>query len=78
MAKQVTGCSAAWLARYLGVVEVVGSNPASPTQIKIARSIRLPRAVFFIVYPGIAKIFDGYSLGCILAKVSGLGERLLD
>ncbi len=26
-----SGCSAAWLARYLGVVEVVGSNPASPT-----------------------------------------------
>ena len=26
-----SGCSAAWLACYLGVVEVVGSNPASPT-----------------------------------------------
>ena len=26
-----TGCSAAWLARHLGVVEVAGSNPVSPT-----------------------------------------------
>ena len=26
-----SGRSAAWLARYLGVVEVVGSNPAGPT-----------------------------------------------
>ena len=25
-----SGRSAAWLARYLGVVEVVGSNPAGP------------------------------------------------
>ena len=28
---QSTGRSAAWLARHLGVVEVVGSNPAGPT-----------------------------------------------
>ena len=26
-----SGCGAAWLARLLGVQEVVGSNPASPT-----------------------------------------------
>jgi deoxyribonuclease IV len=29
-AKGLSGRSAAWLARYLGVVEVVGSNPAGP------------------------------------------------
>ena len=28
-----SGCSAAWLARLLGVQEVVGSNPAAPTQL---------------------------------------------
>ena len=27
---ETSGRSAAWLARYLGVVEVVGSNPAGP------------------------------------------------
>src|SRR5690606_7005215 len=28
---EATGCSAAWLARHTGGVEVAGSNPASPT-----------------------------------------------
>ena len=27
-----SGCGAVWLARYLGVVEAVGSNPATPTK----------------------------------------------
>lgn len=34
-----SGCSAAWLARYLGVVEVVGSNPAS----QIFRNPMIPK-----------------------------------
>ncbi len=29
--KRVSGCGAAWLARLLGVQEVPGSNPGSPT-----------------------------------------------
>ena len=31
----LTGCSAAWLARLLGVQEVVGSNPAIPTNFVV-------------------------------------------
>ncbi len=27
----MSGCGAAWLACYLGVVEAAGSNPATPT-----------------------------------------------
>lgn len=30
-----SGRSAAWLARYLGVVEVVGSNPAGPIELEM-------------------------------------------
>ena len=35
-----SGRSAAWLARYLGVVEVVGSNPAGPIFLAIRPNIR--------------------------------------
>ena len=35
-----SGRSAAWLARYLGVVEVVGSNPAGPIKNKPLSSQR--------------------------------------
>lgn len=31
---KTSGCSAAWLARLLGVQEVVGSNPASPIRLR--------------------------------------------
>ncbi len=27
----MSGCGAVWLARYLGVVEVAGSSPVTPT-----------------------------------------------
>lgn len=45
----VSGCSAAWLARYLGVVEVVGSNPAS--QIFKNPMILKESSGFFVCMP---------------------------
>ena len=32
----VSGCGAAWLARLLGVQEVPGSNPGSPTKYSVS------------------------------------------
>ena len=29
----MSGCGAVWLARYLGVVEVAGSSPVTPTML---------------------------------------------
>ncbi len=31
----MSGCGAVWLARYLGVVEVAGSSPVTPTIFSI-------------------------------------------
>lgn len=33
-ASQSTGCSEAWLSRYTGGVEIAGSNPVSPTNVR--------------------------------------------
>ncbi len=68
-----SGCGAAWLARYLGVVEVAGSNPVSPTRSASSDDIR--RALFSALFAKPLSLSGCWVVRCLPRIVLGVAGK---